>query len=95
MQSVGDVKMSTMVDRRFEESAKKVFELTSRPSNEDLLALYGLYKQAMEGDVSVSKPYTKGMKEMAKWDYWKKLEGKSSEAAKQEYIRIVERLLSG
>ena len=87
--------MSDPLEREFERAAKKVFNLSTRPSNADLLTLYSLYKQATDGDVKNSKPYAKGMKEMAKWDAWKKLEGKAGDEAKQEYIQKVEDLISG
>ena len=86
--------MNMLLEQKFKDAAKDVFNLTNRPSNENLLALYALYKQATEGDVVHPKPYTKGMKAMVKWDSWKKIEGMSQEDAKKEYVRIVDGLLS-
>jgi diazepam-binding inhibitor (GABA receptor modulator, acyl-CoA-binding protein) len=37
---------------RFQEAARKAEPLSSKASNEDLLAVYGLYKQATVGDVN-------------------------------------------
>jgi diazepam-binding inhibitor (GABA receptor modulating acyl-CoA-binding protein) len=39
----------------FEQAAKEVHDLTSKPSNDDLLKLYALYKQATIGDNETSK----------------------------------------
>jgi len=39
----------------FEQHAAKVKTLTESPSNEDLLILYGLYKQATVGNVDTGK----------------------------------------
>lgn len=39
----------------FEQAAKEVHELTSKPSNDDLLKLYALYKQATIGDNETCK----------------------------------------
>lgn len=36
----------------FEDAVVRSKKLTKRPSNEDLLKLYSLFKQATEGDVS-------------------------------------------
>ena len=40
----------------FNAAVTKSKELTKRPSNEDLLDLYALFKQATEGDVSGERP---------------------------------------
>lgn len=42
------------LQEEFEEHAVKVKKLTTSPSNEDLLILYGLYKQATIGPVNTS-----------------------------------------
>merc|ERR1719387_2353634 len=44
--------------KKFEEAKQEMEALTYRPSNEDLLTVYGLYKQITEGDVpsSSSRP---------------------------------------
>ena len=41
---------------RFEDAQARVKKLSKAPSNEDLLELYALYKQATAGDVSGSRP---------------------------------------
>lgn len=35
--------------------AEDVKKVKTRPSNEELLTLYGLYKQALAGDVDIGK----------------------------------------
>ncbi|KAG2270872.1 hypothetical protein Bca52824_065427 [Brassica carinata] len=77
----------------FEEQAEKVKKLTASPSNEDLLILYGLYKQATVGPVTTSRPGMFSMKERAKWDAWKAVEGKSTDEAMSDYITKVKQLL--
>ena len=67
-------------------------ELTSRPSNEDLLQLYALYKQATEGDVTGERPGGFDFKAIAKYDAWADVKGKSKEQAMQEYVSLVQRL---
>ena len=86
--------MNMLLERKFQAAAKNVSNLTSKPSNDILLTLYAFYKQATEGDVNHPKPYTKGMKAMAKWDSWNKIKGTSSENSKKEYVKIVDGLLS-
>lgn len=79
--------------QQFEEAAAKSRELTRRPTNEELLKLYALYKQGSEGDVSGDRPGGFDFKAIAKFDAWEELKGKSQEQAKQEYIAFVNQLL--
>lgn len=79
---------------QFEATKAKTDKLTKRPSNQELLSLYALYKQASEGDVSGDRPGGFDFKAIAKYDAWAALKGKSAEAAMQEYIDLVENLLS-
>ena len=78
--------------KKFNQAQEEVKELTKRPSNDELLALYGLFKQASEGDVSTPRPGMIKVKERAKWDAWKKLEGMQSKSAMEEYTGLVEQL---
>ena len=41
---------------QFEASQGKAKDLSKKPSNDNLLALYSLYKQATEGDVQGDRP---------------------------------------
>jgi acyl-CoA-binding protein len=79
----------------FEQAQKDVKTLTKRPSNDDLLMLYSLFKQGAEGDVSGSRPGMLDMVGRAKYDAWAKLKGTAKEAAMQKYIDKVKSLLGG
>ena len=76
----------------FEKAVARSKELTVRPSNEDLLRLYGLFKQATEGDISGERPGGFDFKGAAKYDAWESLKGKSGEESMQEYIALVDQL---
>ena len=78
--------------REFEAAAARSKEFTKRPTNEELLLLYALYKQATEGDVSGDRPGGFDFKAIAKYDAWQELQGKSKEAAIAEYVALVNRL---
>lgn len=67
-------------------------ELTKRPSNEELLDLYALFKQASEGDVTGDRPGGFDFKGIAKYDAWAEQKGKSKEDAMKEYIALMDRL---
>ncbi|KAG8046586.1 hypothetical protein GUJ93_ZPchr0008g13866 [Zizania palustris] len=76
----------------FEEHAEKAKTLPENTSNEDKLILYGLYKQATVGDVNTSRPDILNQRDMAKWDAWKAVEGKSKMEAMSDYITKVVQL---
>ena len=80
------------LQQQFESSVARSKELTKRPSNEELLNLYGLYKQGSEGDVSGDRPGGFDFKAIAKYDAWAELKGKSKEQAMQDYIALMDRL---
>ena len=67
-------------------------ELTKRPSNEELLDLYALFKQATESDVSGERPGGFDFKAIAKFDAWASKKGMSKENAMQDYIQLVSKL---
>jgi diazepam-binding inhibitor (GABA receptor modulator, acyl-CoA-binding protein) len=81
------------LNEKFESASEKIHTLSHKPANDVLLKLYGLYKQATEGDVAEQRPGGFDFKAMAKYDSWAKLKGKSMEDAKQAYIDLVESLL--
>jgi len=77
---------------RFEAAAEAVQQLPERPSNDDLLRLYALYKQATVGDVEGKRPGMMDFRGRAKYDAWADLEGLETEAAMQQYIDLVDEL---
>ncbi|KAI5949558.1 ACB1 [Candida jiufengensis] len=82
-----------MVSAEFEEKANTVSNLKTRPNDDELLKLYGLYKQATIGDNTTQKPGTFDFKGKYKWQSWKDLEGTSQEEAEQKYIELVNELI--
>ena len=76
--------------KEFESAVQRSKVFTQRPSNEELLKLYGLYKQATIGDNKEERPGGFDFKAIAKYDAWAKLSGKSTDEAKNEYIAFVE-----
>lgn len=80
---------------KFEDAQKRVKQLSKSPSNDDLLALYALYKQATAGDVSGSRPGMLDLKGRAKYDAWAKTKGTSTDDAMTKYCALVDRLTAG
>ena len=77
---------------RFEAAVANSKNLSERPDNATLLKLYALYKQGSTGDNAEKKPGFSDMVGRAKWDAWNKLNGTSSDDAKQQYIDLIESL---
>ena len=80
------------VKAKFASAKGRVEKLSSRPSNDELLDLYGLYKQATDGDVAGSRPGMLDLKGRAKFDAWAKRKGTSAEDAMKKYVALVEQL---
>jgi acyl-CoA-binding protein len=79
---------------QFEASIEKATRLPNQ-SNETLLQLYGLYKQATVGDVEGDRPSGFDFRGAAKYDAWEKRRGMSSDEAMQAYIDLVDQLAAG
>lgn len=77
------------MEEEFKAAVTRSKELTVRPSNEDLLKLYSLFKQATEGDISGERPGGFDFKGAAKYDAWAAVKGMSVEAAMTQYIALV------
>lgn len=77
---------------KFDDAQKRVKGLSKAPSNEDLLELYALYKQATTGDVSGSRPGMMDFKGRAKFDAWAGKKGTAKDAAMTKYVALVDRL---
>lgn len=81
------------VKELFEQAAADSKTLPDRPSNDTLLQLYSLYKQATEGDVNTDPPSNPfDFVNKAKYEAWVALKGKTKEAAMQEYTDLVGKL---
>jgi acyl-CoA-binding protein len=81
------------LQKQFEEAVTNSKTLSEKPSNEELLQLYSLYKQATTGDVNTEPPSNPfDFVNKAKHDAWTSLKGKSREDAMQEYVNLVNKL---
>lgn len=70
----------------------RVEKFTKRPSHDELLELYSLYKQATDGDATGPRPGMLDLKGRAKYDAWAKRKGISAEDAMKKYIAVVDQL---
>ena len=77
---------------RFEAAEAQSKLLPERPDNPTLLKIYGLYKQATQGDSPEKRPSFSDFVARAKWDAWTVHKGTSADDAKQGYIDLIESL---
>ncbi|EFJ17211.1 hypothetical protein SELMODRAFT_270651 [Selaginella moellendorffii] len=80
-------------EEQFKKAAEDALKLPPTTTDADKLILYGLYKQATVGNNETSRPGMLDFKGKAKWDAWKKCEGKSADDAMKDYIAKVEQLM--
>ncbi|MGH8781220.1 acyl-CoA-binding protein [Paraburkholderia sp.] len=83
------------VNALFAQAQEDVKQLSERPGNLTLLRLYALFKQATDGDVHGDKPGFTDIVGKYKYDAWAALQGTPQDAAKQQYVELVESLKSG
>jgi acyl-CoA-binding protein len=77
----------------FDQAVAESKNLAEKPSNNVLLQLYGLYKQATEGDVNIEAPANAfDFVAKAKFNAWEEVKGKAKETAMQEYANLVAKL---
>ncbi len=80
------------LESKFEEAKKRVLDLPEKPSNEKMLELYALNKQATIGDINAEKPAMFDFVAAAKYNAWNGKKGMSQDEARQKYINLVESL---
>ena len=77
---------------QFEQAVTESKLLPEKPSNDILLKIYSLYKQATQGDVSGEKPSGFDFVNLAKYNAWESQKGKTSEESMQEYVDLINSL---
>ncbi|CAH1115613.1 unnamed protein product [Psylliodes chrysocephalus] len=81
------------LDEKFNKAAVDVKNLKTKPSDQDLLEIYALFKQASEGDVKTARPGLLDLKGKAKWDAYNGKKGMDKDQAKELYITKVQSLI--
>ncbi|XP_006211752.1 acyl-CoA-binding domain-containing protein 7 isoform X2 [Vicugna pacos] len=77
----------------FDKAADDVRKLKTRPDDEELKVLYGLYKQSVVGDVDIECPGVLDLKGKAKWEAWNLQKGLSKDDAMSAYISKAKELI--
>ncbi|XP_070565494.1 acyl-CoA-binding protein-like isoform X1 [Ptychodera flava] len=81
-----------MPSAAFNTAAEEVKKLKQKPTDEEMLEIYALFKQATVGDINTDRPGMLDFKGKAKWDAWDAKKGTSQADAEQKYIAKVEEL---
>ncbi|XP_061572810.1 acyl-CoA-binding domain-containing protein 7 [Cololabis saira] len=82
------------LETEFKTVAEDVKKVKTKPTNEEMLTLYGLYKQALVGDVNTERPGALDMTGKAKWDAWDSRKGVSKDDAMSTYITHAKEIIS-
>ena len=70
---------------------KQVMEQLSQDKQAQV---YGLFKQASNGDNTAAEPSAVNALAKGKWDAWTAQKGKSKEDAEKEYCELIEEILA-
>ncbi|XP_073438032.1 acyl-CoA-binding domain-containing protein 7 isoform X4 [Dendrobates tinctorius] len=77
----------------FDKAAEDVKNLKTKPTDDELKELYGLYKQATVGDINIDCPGMLDLKGKAKWEAWNSKKGLSKEDAMSAYVSKANELI--
>lgn len=77
-------------EEEFFDASKAIQESLSEATVDDILRLYGLYKQSVAGDARTTpRPSALDEKALAKYEAWERYEGTSRRAAMTGYVALV------
>ena len=86
---------NTFLSNTFQRYIQLVKLLPTKPSDSDLLILYGFYKQATVGNCNTAKPNAIfDMKSYRKWNAWKSAENIDKDESMRNYIVKVNDLMN-
>ena len=82
-----------MLDEFFQEKIEIIQNSNKNLNNEQLLELYGLYKQSIIGNNNTNNDF-KTLKDKKMWESWNKFYGIEQNRAKQSFIQKVHEFLN-
>jgi diazepam-binding inhibitor (GABA receptor modulating acyl-CoA-binding protein) len=86
--------MNEDLQARFEQAQLDVKALPKRPTDDELLKLYALFKQATAGDASGPRPGMLDFVGRSKFDAWKKVAGLDPADAMSSYVNTAEKIIA-
>lgn len=82
-------------ERSFLDATKFLEQNTNLFEQQQLLQLYGLYKQATVGPCNIPKPGIFNVQARAKWFSWSGLKQLDQDSAKKNYVQLMDKLQPG
>lgn len=83
------------VEDRYAAAVTTSSTLTQKPTNEELLRLYGMFKYVKDGNASGSAPnIIWNASGNYKWHEWKKYDNRVADEVREEYIAYVNTLVA-
>jgi diazepam-binding inhibitor (GABA receptor modulating acyl-CoA-binding protein) len=79
--------------QEFKTAASIIKQLKNKPTDNELLELYGLYKQATCGDINIPSPWFSVSEAGMKWTAWNSKKGLSTYDSEVTYIKKVNVLI--
>lgn len=84
----------SLLETDFENAAERIKNADILLDNRQVLQLYGLYKQARNGDCNLPEPWAVQVEARAKWNAWNANKGLSKDEAMGKYINLVAQFIS-
>uniref|UniRef100_A0A2K5S4Y0 Acyl-CoA-binding protein n=1 Tax=Cebus imitator TaxID=2715852 RepID=A0A2K5S4Y0_CEBIM len=81
-----------MSQAEFEKAAEEVKHLKTKPADDEVLFIYGRYKQAAVGDMNTEQPGVLDFKGKAKCNAWNELKGTTKEDTTKAHVNSTEEL---
>ncbi|KAJ2057809.1 hypothetical protein GGI17_005424 [Coemansia sp. S146] len=81
-----------VIFEKFEKATVDAKKLPPNVSQDDQLALYGLFKQALVGKNTTARPGMLDFKGKAKYEAWLKNGDMAKQVAQQNYVNLVDTL---
>lgn len=78
-----------MLSEDFIHAKEQVMTLSTKPSNDIMLELYALNKQAEIGDINIDPPKMFDFVAQAKFNAWKSKIGMAKDTAMEAYVKLV------
>lgn len=85
--------LKLMSSKEFLIASNIVKRLVQTPTDDELLELYGLYKQSTIGNINIDKPNFLYIKELKKWNAWNSNKDLTVQEAEIKYILYVNQLI--
>ena len=79
--------------KEFLNAVETVKKLSTEPTTEELMELYGLYKQVTVGDINIEQPSFFSFREGKKWTAWNNYKGMDRFDAEVKYVITVNKLI--